>query len=215
MAGEYVWEEASRRFRGPDGKFVSKATMQSLRDTMVDASVQRVTDLTGQLTRGEIDIDAWRTAMRAEVKQVHIIEYLIGRGGRAQMTPRDWGRIGAEVRKQYAYVERLIIERASGVVSDAELTARARMYPASATASHERAKGAQWNIRLPAQPGDGSTKCKSWCRCSWSIVERNGTIEATWELGGSKETCEDCTRRANEWAPLRFDAGTGQQVEAA
>jgi hypothetical protein len=211
----FVWDEASRRFRGADGKFLGKATMQAIRDDAVDKSVERVTDLAGQLTRGEIEIDAWRTAMRAEVKQVHIIEYLVGRGGRSQMTPRDWGRIGAEVRKQYAYVERLIIERTAGTVSDAAFTARARMYPASATASHERANGARWNITLPAQPGDGGTQCLSWCRCSWDIRERNGAIEATWTLGGSRETCPDCQRRAQEWAPLRFDVATGQQMEAA
>lgn len=210
MAGEFTWDAGSRRFRGRDGKFISKATLNTIRDEAVDRAMDRVTDLSEQLTRGEIDLPTWRAGMRQEVKQVHIIEYLIGRGGRSQMTPRDWGRIGAEVRKQYAYLERLVIERQAGTVSDAALTARARMYPASATASHERAQGARWGIDLPAQPGDGSTECRSFCRCSWEIVERNNAIEATWTLGGSKETCPTCQERAGSWAPLRFDLTTGE-----
>ena len=36
----------------------------------------------------------WERLMRQEIKEQYITEYIAGRGGREQMTARDWGICG-------------------------------------------------------------------------------------------------------------------------
>lgn len=213
MAFEY--DAASRRYRdSASGRYVSSATISRFRDTMLDRSVARVDDLTKQLSDGSLSLTDWRTAMRAEIKQLHINEYLLGRGGVNRMTQSDWGRIGAECRKQYAYLDRFIGEIELGTLSEAQIAARARMYTAGGNMSFARGQERAWSIQLPAHPGDGSTPCLGWCRCHWSIRETVDGIAATWILGDAQH-CEECAERADTWAPLWFDKQTGTQMEAA
>lgn len=129
------------------------------------------------------------------------------------MTQADWGRIGREVRTQYAYLERFLSELPQ--LSDEAITARARLYVAGANSGYSRGQAAAWNnVSLPAHPGDGSTICRRYCRCGWVMGETDEAITATWRLGGSQDKCDDCKRRAREWAPLRFDRKTGERLAA-
>jgi hypothetical protein len=130
------------------------------------------------------------------------------------MTQSDWGKIGADLRKQYRYLDRFANEIALGQLSDKEIAARARMYTAGANSNFGRGQAAAWHVTLPAYPGDGSTQCKNYCRCSWVMSETETEIRASWRLGGSKEKCPDCRRRASTWNPLVFDRATGQQKAA-
>lgn len=213
----YRYETASRRFRDVEtGRFVSRRTIDRARDEMLDRSMARVDALTTSMQSGQITRFDWWIAMRAEIKQVRIAEYLLARGGRNAMTQSDWGTIGAEIRRQYQYLDRFFAEISQGTVSESETAARARLYVAGSNASYADGQAATWNnVQFPARPGDGSTQCRQYCRCSWSLVETDDAIEATWRLGGSKETCADCKERANAWAPLRFDKQSGALVEAA
>lgn len=212
----FQYDAAAKRYRdATTGKFVPKGTINRFRDDMIDQSMARIDDLTSRMLNGGLSLDDWRLAMRAEIKTTTIAEYLLGRGGRNAMTQSDWGKIGAELRKQYRYLERFAAEIHNGTLSDKEIAARARMYTAGANSSFGRGQASAWRVQLPAYPGDGSTQCKSYCRCSWVMSETDTEIMASWTLGGSKEKCPDCQRRARTWDPLVFDRMTGIQKVAA
>jgi hypothetical protein len=211
----YAYDREARRYRDTDtGRFVSQRTIDRTRDALIDRSRDRIGALTDRLHAGEVTLSDWRTAMRAEIKQIEVQQYLLGRGGRNVMTPRDWGRIGAEVRRQYRYLDRLVAEYQRGEISDAAFRSRARMYTSGSNAAFSRAQGEAWAIALPAHPGDGSTRCLGYCKCSWSITQTATEIHATWRLGGSRETCPDCVQRSHDWAPLRFDHVVGTLLTA-
>ena len=212
----FQYDAGAKRYRNTStGKFVGRTTIARIRDDMIDQSMARIDDLTARMLNGTISLDDWHLAMRAEIKQTTIAEYLLGRGGRNTMRPSDWGRIGAELRKQYRYLERFRTAIDLGQLSEKEVAARARLYTAGANASYGRGQAAAWQVTLPAYPGDGSTQCKNYCRCSWVMAETETEVRATWRLGGSKEKCPDCRRRASTWAPLVFDRATGTQKVAA
>lgn len=61
---------------------------------------------------------------------------------------------------------------------------------------------------LPAWPGDGTTQCKTRCRCSWDIRQLGGegNADAHWLLG-NVDHCQTCEQRAEEWAPIRIRDG--------
>lgn len=212
----FQYDSGAKRYRNPTtGKFVAADTVAKARDEIIDRSMARIDALTRKFTDGTLSLEDWRTAMRSEIKATSIEEYLLGRGGRNSMTQSDWGKIGAELRKQYNYLDRFSAEIQLGTLSDKEIAARARMYTAGANVGYGRGQAASWGVVLPAYPGDGSTECRNYCRCSWVMSETEDEIHARWRLGGSRERCEDCQRRSSEWSPLRFDRVTGSRVQEA
>ena len=137
----------------------------------------------------------WRLAMRQEIKDEYIRQYLTGVGGRDQMTPARWGQVGGMLSDQYRYLDGFDV----GELSEAQIAARSRMYINSAREGFERANkqikvdaGAteeKWNLN-PAEhcedciafadmgwqlieedafggaiPGSGATKCLTNCKC--------------------------------------------------
>lgn len=127
--------------------------------------------------------DDFRAAMRQEIKDEYIRQYLLGRGGREQMTQADWGSIGGMLAEQYSYLEGFVAEVGTGELSEAAIAARAKMYINSAREGFERA-----NRR---------------------VQENAGYTEMLWNLNPA-EHCEDCiSLNALGWVEIGSDAFGG------
>lgn len=203
----FSWDKDLRRYRDADsGRFVRESAVRTARQGIIDRANTEVDALASRLQAGTISVEDWTRSMRDVVKRTTIDQYLLGRGGRNAMTQADWGRIGYRLREQYGYLQRFAQAVDAGQLSDAQIAARAKLYVSATWSTFDRAKGAAWNIRLPAHPGDGSTKCRGNCRCSWRIVADKdaGIIMATWKLDSGAEHCDDCRSNAERWSPLAF-----------
>lgn len=203
----FAWDKDIRRYRDADsGRFVAERTVRGIRQGLIDRATAEVDALTSQLADGTITTAEWTVQMRDAVKRLTIDQYLLGRGGRNSMTQADWGRIGYRLREQYAYLQRFAEQVDQGMLTDAQIAARARMYVGATWSTFDRAKAAAWQIVLPAHPGDGSTTCLGNCRCHWRIVrdDEAGVINATWVLDSAAEHCGDCKANAERWSPLSF-----------
>lgn len=197
----WTWDDWSKRYRAPNGRFLSNAQMRDLRDTFTDAMEDRLASLADRLAKGDLTLQQWVVESRGTLRVLHIDLYVLGRGGRRMMTQADWGRVGAALRGQYEYLNGFAEDVAAGKLSAAQIVARARLYAGSGTTAYERGHGAAWRVTLPAYPGDGSTVCKTNCRCSWHLERENGAVLAYWRLSAS-EHCDDCLERAETWSPL-------------
>lgn len=171
--------------------------------------------LNERLKDGRIPILVWNVEMRDLIKDLHIAAYAIGRSGEwSAITPREWNRNVASVnREQYAYLRSWAAElyRTLETTSLAQLNARVKLYAAAATQSFERGYAAEVGIEaiLPAWPGDGTTACRSNCRCRWAIrviSKARGDYDCTWTLGPA-EHCRTCRKRAKAWKKLRIRGG--------
>jgi len=207
----WVWSIAAKRYRDTDtGQFLSRESALDFVSQSIAQSQLVVDQLSSLVAGGQLDPNDWRDLMRQEIKTEYIREYLLGIGGREQMTFADWGSIGGMLKEQYAYLENFMDEIISLNLSEGQITARARMYTESAREGFERAKvrAAGIDIDLPAYPGDGSSICLTNDQCSWRIEEitdENGNIdrfEAYWELNPAAEHCDTCLERAEQWNPL-------------
>lgn len=204
----FTYDPTLRRYRNAEsGRFVRETTVRSIRQGIIDRATTEVDALSGRLAAGDLSVEDWTLTMRDLVKRTVIDQYLMGRGGRNAMTQRDWGRIGYILRTQYGYLQGFAAEVDAGSLSAEQIAARARMYISATWSVFDRATGAAWLIVLPAQPGEG-VRCRGNCRCRWEVKpnKENGTIEATWVLDSGAEHCDDCKRRAEQWAPLVFPA---------
>ncbi len=218
MPSPWIWDKATHRYRNvKTGRFIGYNTMLSLRDRFVDAQKERVDALADQLASGAIDVYDWQRAMRDEIKTTYIDQYILGHGGRNTMTPSDWGRLGAEMRKQYGYLGRFASQIEAGEFTDDEgnvridaLRARAQLYIEGSTGAYERGRALGMGLpELPAYPGSGDSECLVNCRCAWRIEEvrdDDGNLigwDCYWITRGDAGTCPTCAQRGRQWSPLR------------
>lgn len=86
-------------------------------------------DATSRLLQsGRISVADWRERMAAHIKATHLYSAALPRGGWAQLTAADFGRVGRLVRIQYEYLNNFATQLAAGLPTDGRFLARARMY---------------------------------------------------------------------------------------
>lgn len=161
----------------------------------------------------EIDLAEWLELMKAAVKDVHISAYIAGMNGAwSDMTAADWGRVGRTIRDQYAYLENWARELDSSAPSLAQMDARAALYGAAATKSFNDGRATRAGFdpaQLPAMPGDGTTQCRTNCRCYWRIVtlsKSRGDYNVSWRMRVA-EHCTTCPKRQRSWRSLKIRGG--------
>lgn len=160
----YIWLPTLRRYRDTKtGRFVSRADVLTWSQRSISESADHARGLAGALAADDVTLGRWQRDMRDQIKGEYIRQYLLGRGGRAQMTAADWGSIGGMCGHQYRFLDGFAADIAAGKLSEKQIAARAGLYFHSARQSFERA----------------------WARAS------RGLEEVRWNLTAA-EHCPDC-----------------------
>ena len=159
-----IWDRVKQVYRQLRGGRVDKTErpQPAHRDRYVNQKLEKgVTDrLVERLFAGEINHQQWTLEARQEIKKSFIAQYVYAHGGPQSMTQADWGRIGAMVKPQYAFLRNFEQDLIDGKLSEAQAKARLRMYTKASRQAFEQGRAyAQGLPRLPAYPGDGSTQC--------------------------------------------------------
>jgi hypothetical protein len=140
VAPAFTYDAGTQRYRGPGGRFVPEREIKRLMNTVAEAARRDIRALAAQLSAGEIPLDQWQSAMMGAVKNLHVSQYAAGRGGFANLTARDFGRMGAELRFQYDRLNRFALQIEAGIVAPTAIEARAAMYASAGNVSFERAR---------------------------------------------------------------------------
>ena len=180
----YRWNERAGRYQDARGRFVSwRAVQRSLYET-VDTARDAIKDLAQDLRDGKLSLQAWRDAMATEIRNLHAASAAAAKGGWAQMTPADWGRVGGRVRGELWYLNRLAGEIVSGKQRlDGSFLRRAAMYGDAG----KRTYAAQESVE----------------------AGRHGFDEEHSELG-TAEHCDECVAEASKgWVPIGTLIGIG------
>ena len=136
----FLWDVARRRYISTStGRAVKEQTVKKWVREIGDTAKQRMRSITEREVAGDISRASWELAMRDEIKNLHRTMATIARGGKEQMTQRDWGRVGNVIAKQNAYLNQFGSQVAHGQVSDAQQLARAELYANSAFSTYENA----------------------------------------------------------------------------
>lgn len=194
---QYTYDPKSRRFRAPNGRYVSATEILNIRDTLIAIRVERTTALVNMLYDGVITPNAFVVAMRQEIKNVTIMEYMLGRGGANALTSADYGRIGNLVKSQYRYLNNFTQQIMDGTVSRERAIDRAGLYMDTTRAAHERAKAVAWNVELPEYPG-----IHPRCSCHVELTEDGPDRVLAYWVTTSAKPCERCEANEAEWNPL-------------
>lgn len=127
----YTW--TGERYRSSaSGRFVSRKDILSLTNDQVTASSARMSDLTVAVTEGRITPAVWQEQMRTEQRRLTLQNSALGSGGWDQMTPKDFGRVGASLRQDYARITGTAADIADGKITLPEALARVNRYAGNA-----------------------------------------------------------------------------------
>jgi hypothetical protein len=121
-----------------NGRKVSRMAVRDEIDQLTEYTSKQAASIAKKYQAGKITIAQFELQMRDLLKSAHIISASVGKGGRARMTQRDWGRVGAKIKWQYRYLERFAKKVARGGISEAAIASRSRSYASAIYISFAR-----------------------------------------------------------------------------
>lgn len=198
---DWAYDESARQYRNTEtGKFMDATTRTEIRNDVLARNREETRKIAQALVDGKVTPAEYQRAMEKQIKQSSVANYAFGKGGRNNLDAADKAKIGDIVGKQYGYLKDFTSEIVAGTVSDDALLARSDMYANAGVSAHAYGQAAAYDIELPTMPGEQT--CLSNCNCSWDIATTDdGGIEATWVLGASSASCDDCLSNADDYNP--------------
>ena len=145
---DFRWSPPTGRFRDARGRFLSSERVRRIIDATLQSHTRAVQELTEQFRNRAVSLAEWERRMRQEIKNIHIYSALAAKGGKAQLTPQDYGRLGAVVKRQYRFLERLSNELSTGKQApDGSLVNRARLYAQAGRGTMEATRQREMTAR--------------------------------------------------------------------
>lgn len=157
MTIDFTWDNKSQRYRYKDsGKFVSAEAVRNLSEKYIDQLKTDIGTIADKLALGKINVATWEETTARALKELHINQYLLGRGGLKQVSQRDLCLIGAELKKEYQYLRGFSQDILAGTMTKEQFKARVELYVDSAYGTYElgraeshREAGYNWERRIP------------------------------------------------------------------
>lgn len=127
----YQWDARAGRYRRRDGRFIPRLTVRRALDRALLAADREISAVSSRLVAGTVTISEWQTAVAAATRDAHLYSAALAKGGWAQMTQSDYGRVGAMLRERNKFLVRFAQEIEAGGLSLPQIRARAEMYTES------------------------------------------------------------------------------------
>lgn len=144
----YRWNARAGRYLDTrTGRFVSWQTIRRELDDALEATKRRMVSAGEQLRAGSISLEDWFVATRRLVKQVHLYSAAAAKGGWAQLSQADYGRVGAIVRDQYEFLLRFAEQIATQTPLDGRFLARVKLYADAGRATFHRTEREEMAVR--------------------------------------------------------------------
>lgn len=146
--GGFTWDAPSGRYRGAGGRYVTHAQVRAWLDAALDNAAERMAALARQLQARQIDLVTWQIRMARETKNVQLYSAAAAKGGWAQLSSADLGRVGQSVRAQLEYLNNFAREIRTGAQQlDGRLVARVRLYAQSGRQIFHRTERLEMEVR--------------------------------------------------------------------
>jgi len=184
---DYEWDARLGRYRNPaTGRVVGLPRVRRALDRAIKSQQTRARTLAAELRNGTITLREWNAGMREVVKNTQLFSAAAGKGGWAQLTASDYGRVGQRVRAQYGYLDQFQAELRAGLGRDGMFSRRSESYA-------EAGRPLYHEVEREVQREAGKRE------------ERSRLSPA--------EHCLEClTEAARDWQPLGAVVPVGQRI---
>lgn len=178
---DYKWDEKAGRYR-LRGSFVRARDVQRAVDKYLQNAQSSAADtLFEQLQQGRLNVKDAQLLGEKMIARAHLNASIAAKGGRAQMAPADYGRVGGRVKSELGYWRDLMREISQGKPLDGRVKQSFRNYVAASAPSFQIVEGEeiakrgfdQWRNKL----NDGARHCEAHGdRPSCAQVTRRGWV---------------------------------------
>lgn len=126
----YFWDANAGRYVSRwTGKPVAELTIRRAgRGYVSNAIIPNLRDLTTRYYAGSIDLATFQKRVMYQYKSAWLVQGMLGKGGRANMTQADWGKIGYWIKRENGFFYNLMLELQAGMLSEAQLWQRLQYY---------------------------------------------------------------------------------------
>ncbi len=164
----WAWDPNAKRYRDMEtGHFLSRTQALEYVERSLDTAGIAADQLAGYVARGMLDPKDFGKLLREEIKKEYIRQYEHGIGGRDQMRPSDWGRLGGLLNAQYhPHLDNFVKDLLTKDLTEDQIAMRARMYINSARQAYEAAREQN--------------------------AQALGLTEILWVVSPAVENCQDC-----------------------
>lgn len=184
-------------------------------DKFILSTAAKLHGLTDRYRRNKITLAEWNTQFSEVITVANIVAAI----GGYELSPDDaipdplMKVIQHNVSIQLGFLKRFKYE----IVNESEFKpgwlTRAETYASAIKIPYWRGKTKV--LPLPAMPAQG-TQCLTNCGCEWDIqpIHKGRHIvgyKCYW-VRGKNDSCQTCTQRARDWAPLYIDIVNGRPV---
>ncbi|HYX17070.1 MAG TPA: hypothetical protein VE944_22515 [Nostoc sp.] len=187
----YQFDPSSHRYRDTEtGRFVKVADVTKLIDAEVNRLEVRLKGHARLLAQNKIDIPEFQTRMAQSLKESHLRNAAVGAGGTNQLTPTHYGKVGAQLKKQYKYLHGFGQDLADGKLTPEQAIRRAGSYAKSAKTSFfeseftSRGKYGFYAKRLLDAQSRHCASCISYQRLAWTLIQNVIPPGVDCECGG-------------------------------
>jgi len=174
----FRWDKSIGRYRDKaTGRLVSESWLRSRASEYAEKFVvPQIERHTSMLLEGKIELAVWQERVALEIKDAHIVQHMLGRGGYRSMTFSDWGKIGSRLKFEYQRLDQFAQQIKMQIPSAKQIAERVKLYARAAKVSFF----------------DGSTEGKKEAEYT---RERRVTTPA--------EHCDDCLHYESlGWQPI-------------
>jgi hypothetical protein len=182
----WSFDPASGRYRDSAGRYLARSEVLAMANESMSATGSVAEALSSMASSGQLSPADFGILAREEIKGEYLRQYMLGVGGREQMTPSDYGSIGGMLKNQYhPYLDGFLQDIADGKLSEAQIQARLKMYTGSAHQAYEKA--------------------------AQKTAKKAGFTEVYWSVDTGLENCDVClAHQADGWQPIEdLDARPG------
>lgn len=184
---------------------MSPSTVRAYLDTALEAAGKRIDALATQLRTRTIDLISWEVAMRREIKNVALYSGAAAKGGWAQMSDADYGRVGQYVQTQYRFLRGFAQDVQSGKQPlDGRLSARAQLYGEAGRPLYHRMEIAEQRVRGMTEKrnvlseGDSCDGCLDADAAGWVLIDDSDVPQIGERDCRTRCRCEWEFRKAGE-----------------
>lgn len=105
---KYTWDVTVAQYRDAKGHFVPRRSVRKSLDRVILGTGNEMKGLAAEYRKGNLSLSEFALGMRERVKSVHLNSAAAARGGYAQLTQSDYGRVGRILKDQYTYLDRFV-----------------------------------------------------------------------------------------------------------
>jgi hypothetical protein len=172
-----TYDRRASQYRNDKGQFVPRPEITRLLNQEIGRSEARLKAHTRLLTQGKIHLAEWQIRMAETIKTSHLQMAMLSSGGKEQLTPRHYGAIGSQLRKQFEYLDNFARDLYAGKVTPTQAIRRSGLYAESVKITFSRAEqisrieeGFNAGKRILDAGARHCSECIDYQRLEWTAI---------------------------------------------